>query len=266
MNGLMMNTPLLVTEIMRYADRISRAARSYRSRWTLRGIAAPTARCSGVPQARQCAARPRREAKATGSPRWPGTISATSSSITRSRAWAPCCTRSIRGCFPSRSNYIVNHAEDRCCSSTRRCLPLLAQLARQAADGPRKTIVLTSDAAMPAAVAGKLESLRGVHRRPAGRHTTGRCSTSAPPPRSATPRARPATRRACCYSHRSTVLHAYAGCAAGRARPVGRETRPAVVPMFHANAWGLPYNGADGGREARVPGPEDGRSRDAGRR
>jgi fatty-acyl-CoA synthase len=45
------------------------------------------------------------------------------------------------------------------------------------------------------------------------------------------------------YSHRSTVLHAYAR-AARRDVPVGARRVLPVVPMFHVNAWGLPYSAA----------------------
>jgi fatty-acyl-CoA synthase len=63
------------------------------------------------------------------------------------------------------------------------------------------------------------------------------------------------------YSHRSTVLHTYAialpdslGCSA-------RETILPVVPMFHVNAWGLPYASCMTGAKLVLPGPAlDGRS------
>ena len=34
-----------------------------------------------------------------------------------------------------------------------------------------------------------------------------------------------------------------------------RDTILPVVPMFHVNAWGLPYVGVHGRRQARFPGP-----------
>jgi fatty-acyl-CoA synthase len=57
------------------------------------------------------------------------------------------------------------------------------------------------------------------------------------------------------YSHRSTVLHAL-GCALPDS--IGLSMRDAilpVVPMFHANAWGLPYAGAMVGARQIHPGP-----------
>jgi fatty-acyl-CoA synthase len=43
------------------------------------------------------------------------------------------------------------------------------------------------------------------------------------------------------YSHRSTVLHAFAAALPDAMGLAARETVLPVVPMFHVNAWGLPY-------------------------
>ncbi|TAG79109.1 MAG: long-chain fatty acid--CoA ligase, partial [Betaproteobacteria bacterium] len=43
------------------------------------------------------------------------------------------------------------------------------------------------------------------------------------------------------YSHRSTLLHAMASAASDSIGVNGRDTVLPVVPMFHVNAWGLPY-------------------------
>ncbi len=43
------------------------------------------------------------------------------------------------------------------------------------------------------------------------------------------------------YSHRSTVLHALCGAADLSVGENALATLLAIVPMFHANAWGLPY-------------------------
>ena len=57
------------------------------------------------------------------------------------------------------------------------------------------------------------------------------------------------------YSHRSTVLHTFAVCAAGGAGPTRRSSYLALVPMFHVNAWGLPYGCAMMGAKLVLPGP-----------
>jgi fatty-acyl-CoA synthase len=43
------------------------------------------------------------------------------------------------------------------------------------------------------------------------------------------------------YDHRSTVLHAYGACLPDVMSLSNRDSVLAVVPMFHANAWALPY-------------------------
>jgi acyl-CoA synthetase (AMP-forming)/AMP-acid ligase II len=43
------------------------------------------------------------------------------------------------------------------------------------------------------------------------------------------------------YSHRSTVLHAIAVCLPGVFGLDARSVVLPIVPMFHVNAWGLPY-------------------------
>jgi 3-(methylthio)propionyl---CoA ligase len=56
------------------------------------------------------------------------------------------------------------------------------------------------------------------------------------------------------YSHRSTVLHSY-GSAMPNARNVSAaDTVLPVVPMFHVNAWGLPYSVLLSGAKLVFPG------------
>src|SRR5690606_6960850 len=43
------------------------------------------------------------------------------------------------------------------------------------------------------------------------------------------------------YSHRSTILHGYAVNGADAMGFTANDTILPVVPMFHANAWGIPY-------------------------
>jgi 3-(methylthio)propionyl---CoA ligase len=43
------------------------------------------------------------------------------------------------------------------------------------------------------------------------------------------------------YSHRSTLLHAFAQASSWQAGPGSQASVLPVVPLFHANAWGLPY-------------------------
>jgi fatty-acyl-CoA synthase len=58
------------------------------------------------------------------------------------------------------------------------------------------------------------------------------------------------------YSHRSTFLHALAGCAVDGGGMGEKEVVLSVVPMFHVNAWGLPYSCTMAGAKQVLPGPQ----------
>jgi len=63
------------------------------------------------------------------------------------------------------------------------------------------------------------------------------------------------------YSHRSTVLHSYASAMPDGLNVSARDTVLPVVPMFHVNAWGLPYSVPLTGARMVFPGPHlDGKS------
>jgi acyl-CoA synthetase (AMP-forming)/AMP-acid ligase II len=56
------------------------------------------------------------------------------------------------------------------------------------------------------------------------------------------------------YSHRSTLLHAFSLCISlGRFLQEGTRVLP-VVPLFHVNAWGLPYGAPLAGASLIFPG------------
>jgi fatty-acyl-CoA synthase len=57
------------------------------------------------------------------------------------------------------------------------------------------------------------------------------------------------------YSHRSTVLHTLLTNQADGPGLRERDTVLPIVPMFHANAWGLPYAAAMAGSRLVLPGP-----------
>ena len=63
------------------------------------------------------------------------------------------------------------------------------------------------------------------------------------------------------YSHRSTVLHAYASAMPNALNVSSADVVLPVVPMFHVNAWGLPYSVPLSGAKLVFPGPAlDGKS------
>ena len=67
--------------------------------------------------------------------------------------------------------------------------------------------------------------------------------------------------KAALYSHRSTVLHAYACALPDVMCLSARDAILPVVPMFHVSAWGLPYSAAMVGAKLVFPGAAlDGKS------
>jgi fatty-acyl-CoA synthase len=57
------------------------------------------------------------------------------------------------------------------------------------------------------------------------------------------------------YSHRALVLHSLVAALPDQLAVSARDTVLPVVPMFHANAWGLPYAAALAGARLVLPGP-----------
>ena len=57
------------------------------------------------------------------------------------------------------------------------------------------------------------------------------------------------------YSHRSTILHAWIVSAGNVGNVSSSSVILPVVPMFHVNAWGIPYAAAMFGAKLILPGP-----------
>ena len=67
--------------------------------------------------------------------------------------------------------------------------------------------------------------------------------------------------KAALYSHRSTTLHAYAAALPDVMSLSAGDAVLPVVPMFHVNAWGIPYSASLTGAKLVFPGPAlDGKS------
>jgi len=63
------------------------------------------------------------------------------------------------------------------------------------------------------------------------------------------------------YSHRSTILHSFMVCTVDGFRLSSADSVLLVVPLFHVNAWGIPYASAMCGAKMVLPGPAlDGKS------
>jgi fatty-acyl-CoA synthase len=155
--------------------------------------------------------------------------------------------------FPEQIAYIINHAEDRYLFTDPMFLPLVEQLAPQLA--PLEGIVVLCDAAhLPASgLTGLLdyESLIADQSTeftwPELDETTacGLCYTSGTT----------GNPRGALYHHRSTVLHALTIVMPDVMGLSARDTVLPVVPMFHVNAWGLPYACPLVGARMVMPGP-----------
>ncbi|WP_337877707.1 3-(methylthio)propionyl-CoA ligase [Caldimonas sp.] len=162
--------------------------------------------------------------------------------------------------FPEQIAWIINDAEDRVLCFDLNFLPLVEKLAPTL-----RTVqhfVLMSDRAhMPAqtSLSGLLcyeelvEAEDGQYTWPQFDENTASsiCYTSGTTghPKGAV------------YSHRSTVLHAYASALPDAMGCSAQDVILPVVPMFHVNAWGLPYSAALVGAKLVLPGPHlDGKS------
>jgi acyl-CoA synthetase (AMP-forming)/AMP-acid ligase II len=63
------------------------------------------------------------------------------------------------------------------------------------------------------------------------------------------------------YSHRSTVLHAFLCCQVDGLHLSRADSTLLAVPLFHVNAWGIPFASAMCGAKLVLPGPRlDGKS------
>ena len=161
--------------------------------------------------------------------------------------------------FPEQVEYIVRHAEDRFVFFDLSFVPLIEKLA-QAATGVRAFVLMTDRAHLPECdIPGLLcyEDLLAAasdeYEWPQfDEHTASSlCYTSGTT----------GNPKGVLYSHRSSVLHSWAACAADGLGIGAAETLLLVVPMFHVNAWGMPYAGAMSGARLVMPGPAlDGRS------
>ena len=141
--------------------------------------------------------------------------------------------------FPEQLVYIVNHAEDSHLFVDLTFVPLLEKLADQF-ETVKSFVIMTDEAHMPDTTLDDVvcyETLIGAespdyvwpefdeHLASSLCYTSG--TTGNP--------------KGTLYSHRSTVLHAMAACASDVLGLSCRDTSLSIVPMFHANAWSLPY-------------------------
>ena len=151
--------------------------------------------------------------------------------------------------FAEQLTYIVNHAEDSVIVVDGSLVPVLAELAPSFETVRHYVVIGDEDAsALPDAL--RYEQLL-ADAEPSfdypeldDRQAAGLCYTSGTT----------GNPKGVLYSHRSSVLHSFAqGLADGAGLREADRVMP-VVPMFHANAWGLPYAAALLGSDLVLPG------------
>src|SRR5581483_2777106 len=161
--------------------------------------------------------------------------------------------------FPEQLTYIVNHAEDAYVFFDLTFAPLVEKLAPQC-KAVKGWVAMTDRAHMPSAQIPKLLCYEELMAKEDGdyewpqldeRTAAGLCYSSGTT----------GNPKGVLYTHRSTVLHAYASSLPDVFNCSSRSTVLAVVPMFHVNAWGIPYFGTLNGAKLVFPGAAlDGKS------
>ncbi|MFY9820857.1 MAG: long-chain fatty acid--CoA ligase, partial [Thermoanaerobaculia bacterium] len=159
--------------------------------------------------------------------------------------------------FPDQLAFIINHAEDRVVIVDDSLIPVLARVKNRLKTVQHVIVAGSGDASAlgPGGAGGdsvlRYEELIGAEspgfawpdldERAAAAmcYTTG---TTGDP-------------KGVAYSHRSIYLHTF-GIGQGAAIPLKEQDRVlAIVPMFHALSWGLPYLGWSCGADFVMPGP-----------
>jgi fatty-acyl-CoA synthase len=151
--------------------------------------------------------------------------------------------------FPDQLTYVVNHAEDRVVIVDDSLVPLLARVSGDLKTVEHFVVVGEGDASalgetlryedlLAAERPGFAWPALDEHAAAAMCYTTG---TTGDP-------------KGVVYGQRSTVLHAMAALAADNLGLTSRDRILAIVPMFHAMCWGLPYEGWFAGSDFVLPG------------
>ena len=156
--------------------------------------------------------------------------------------------------FPEQIVYIVNHAEDRLLFVDLNLLPAVEKLLPELKT-VRHVVAMTDRAHLPKdckipnllVYEDLLADKPGTYEWPEfdERTASSLCYTSGTT----------GNPKGVLYHHRSTILHAYGSALPDTLGLSARSVVLPVVPMFHVNAWGLPYSAALVGAKLVFPGP-----------
>jgi fatty-acyl-CoA synthase len=158
--------------------------------------------------------------------------------------------------FPEQIVYIINHAEDRWVFVDLLILPLVEKIADKL-PGVEGFVVMTDKASMPdtpLANAVCYESLIADESDEFDWPSFDERSASALCYTSGTT----GNPKGVLYNHRSTILHAYAAVSPDVLNLRSTDCILPVVPLFHVNAWGIPYAALMVGSKLVFPGPKMG--------
>lgn len=155
--------------------------------------------------------------------------------------------------FPEQLVYIINHAADQVLFLDKTFLPIAAKLAAHIATVRHVVLLGPHDEEAAAMVDGLMFYDELIETGDAGYEwpeldenlPSSLCYTSGTT----------GNPKGVEYTHRSTVLHSIAGNQPDGMALSARDTVLPVVPMFHVNAWGVPYMAAGVGAKLVLPGP-----------
>jgi 3-(methylthio)propionyl---CoA ligase len=260
MLGLMMDAPLLITDLIRHADRhhgeteiVSKTVEGGIHRYNYREAHKRSRRL-----AKALAALGVKAADRVATLAWNGFRHF---EVYYAVAGSGAVIHTINPrLFPDQIVYIANHAEDKFVFFDLTFLPLVEKLAPQLKT-VKGYVLMTDPAHMPKQSSipnlmcyeTLLEAQDDKFDWPSLDERTAAClcytsGTTGNP-------------KGVLYAHRSTMLHAYAAALPDALNLSARDVVLPVVPMFHVNAWGLPYSCALTGTKLVFPGPHlDGKS------
>ncbi|MCE3550168.1 long-chain fatty acid--CoA ligase [Pseudonocardia sp. RS11V-5] len=171
---------------------------------------------------------------------------------------APCTGRVLHTLnirlFPEQLVYIVNHAEDEVVFVDRSLLPQLWPLVDKF-ETVRHIVVIDdgADHEIPADPRVRdYEELLAAAEPFAGRFVVEEENSAAAMCYTSGTTGNP---KGVVYSHRSAVLHSLITLTSDAFALAERDVVLPIVPMFHANAWGIPYGALLAGAELVFPGP-----------